>query len=334
VRTHRLGSTGLTVSAIGLGLAALGRPGYINLGRDRDLGRDRSIARMEQRCHQLLDAGYAAGVKYVDAARSYGLAETFLASWLSARRLAPIDVTIGSKWGYVYTGEWRIDAPVHEVKDLSLTTLQRQIAESRSLLGQHLQLYQIHSATVESGVLEKADLLRELSRLRSSGLAIGLTVSGPKQADVIRRALEVRVDGVNPFQVVQATWNLLETSAGAALSEAKSQGWGVIVKEVLANGRLTEGNADLSSRADLQVRLDTTELRRRAKALGTTVDVVAMAAALAQPWVDVVLSGAVTTDQLRRNISALEFLSAVGDLPSVAEPPGQYWKNRSVLKWA
>jgi len=295
---------------------------------------------MEQRCHQLLDAGYTAGITYVDAARSYGLAETFLASWLSARRLAPIDVTIGSKWGYVYTGEWRIDAPVHEVKDLSLTTLQSQITESRGLLGQHLQLYQIHSATLESGVLERADLIRELSRLRSSGLAIGLTVSGPKQGDVIRRALDVQVDGVNPFQVVQATWNLLETSASAALTEAKSQGWGVIVKEVLANGRLTEGSADLQVRpdsrssADLEVRRDSSELRRRAKALGTTVDVVAMAAALAQPWADVVLSGAVTTDQLRRNISALGFLSAVDGLPSVAEPPEQYWTGRSALKWA
>src|SRR5713101_3201530 len=79
-----LGSTGLTVTPIGLGLAALGRPRYINLGRDADLGDDRSVAAMERRCHEMLDAAYAAGIRYIDAARSYGLAEAFLASWLEA----------------------------------------------------------------------------------------------------------------------------------------------------------------------------------------------------------------------------------------------------------
>src|SRR5262249_37984541 len=66
----------------------------------------------------------------------------------------------------------------------------------------------------------------------------------PRQADVIRRALRVNVDGANPLQVVQATWNLLEPSAAAALADAKASGWGVIIKEALANGRLTDrGNA-------------------------------------------------------------------------------------------
>ena len=75
-----LGSTGLTVSRIGLGLAALGRPAYITLGRDRDLGGDRSVPTLERLCHEMLDAAYAAGIRYIDAARSYGLAERFLAS--------------------------------------------------------------------------------------------------------------------------------------------------------------------------------------------------------------------------------------------------------------
>src|SRR5438552_17048634 len=115
-----LGTTGLRVTPIGLGLAALGRPAYINVGRDRDLGTDRGIAVMKQRCHDVLDAAYADGVGYVDAARSYGLAEAFLKSWLKARRVPAEAVTIGSKWGYSYKGEWRMDAPVQETKDLSV----------------------------------------------------------------------------------------------------------------------------------------------------------------------------------------------------------------------
>jgi aryl-alcohol dehydrogenase-like predicted oxidoreductase len=149
-------------------------------------------------------------------------------------------VVIGSKWGYSYVGAWRHHAPVHEVKDLSLDTLRRQVSESRSLLGDRLQLYEIHSATLESRILEDVAVLRELLRLRAGGLIIGLTVTGPDQPHVIRRALQVSVDGLNPFQVVQATWNLLERSAASALEEAKTCGWGVIVKEALANGRLTD----------------------------------------------------------------------------------------------
>src|SRR5262249_34611789 len=133
--TLRLGSTELTVSRLGLGLAALGRPAYISVGRPQDLGVDRSVAGLERRCHEMLDAAFAAGVRYVDAARSYGMAEHFLGYWLKARNPPPDAITIGSKWGYKYVGSWRVDAPVHEVKDLSLETLRRQIAESRLLLG-------------------------------------------------------------------------------------------------------------------------------------------------------------------------------------------------------
>ncbi len=318
-----LGATGLIVSRIGLGLAALGRPAYINLGRQADLGSDRSVAELERRCHEVLDAAYAAGIRYVDAARSYGMAEQFLGTWLKTRNPPRDAITVGSKWGYTYTGSWQLDADVHEVKDLSIDTLRRQIVESRSLLGGQLQLYEIHSATIESKVLENMDVLRELQRLRADGLAIGLTVTGPKQADTIRRALQVRVDGVNPFQVVQATWNLLERSATAALSEAHASGWGVIIKEALANGRLT-GRAEGRH---------VHELRTEAAARKTTVDALAIAAALSHPWADVVLSGAVSTDQLASNLKAVALVTGSVGWPHIAESPASYWEQRSSLAW-
>jgi aryl-alcohol dehydrogenase-like predicted oxidoreductase len=318
-----LGTTGLIVSRMGLGLAALGRPSYINAGRDQDFGADRSIARFERRCHEMLDAAYAAGVRYVDAARSYGMAEDFLGSWLTTRGLPPGAVTVGSKWGYAYVGAWQVDAPVHEVKELSIATLQRQIGESRERLGDRLRLYQIHSATLESGVLDDNAVLDALDRLRSGGLAIGLTVSGPRQADVIRRALAVRVNGSNPFQVVQATWNILEPSAGDALADAKQIGWGVIVKEALANGRLSNRTVELDGR-----------LKDLAHAHHVGVDAVAIAAALAQPFADVVLSGAVTTEQLASNLTAFEVqVDPTAGWPQVAEPASDYWARRSALEW-
>jgi aryl-alcohol dehydrogenase-like predicted oxidoreductase len=318
-----LGSTGLHVSRLGLGLAALGRPAYINLGRDRDFGPDRTVAEFEQRCHEMLDAAYASGIRYVDAARSYGMAEAFLASWLKRRELPEHAITIGSKWGYTYVGSWRLDAPVQETKELSLNTLRRQIAESRALLGNRLCLYQIHSATLASGVLDDLAILRELDRLRSLGLAIGLTVTGPQQSDVIHHALHVNVDGANPFQVVQATWNLLEPSAGAALADAKGLGWGVIIKEALANGRLTD--------ADHGQHL--IDLKREAVSRRTSIDALALSAALSQPWADVVLSGAVTVEQLDSNVTALTLARDSTDWPMIAEPATEYWARRSALRW-
>ena len=321
VRT--LGSTGLTVSRIGLGLAALGRPAYITLGRESDFGPHRAVADLERRCHGMLDAAHQAGIRYVDAARSYGMAEAFLGSWLKKMNLPADAITAGSKWGYSYVGSWRVDAPVHEVKDLSAGTLRRQAGESRAFLGDRLRLYQIHSATLESGVLDDRDVLGALAQLRSEGLAIGLTVSGPRQSDTIRRALDVEVNGSNPFQTVQATWNLLEPSAGPALAQANARGWGVIVKEALANGRLTDRHAtDQIS-----------PLKSLAEAQDTTIDSLALAAALSPPWVDVVLTGAVTVDQLDSNLRGLDVVLEAGSWPAIAEPPDEYWARRSVLAW-
>jgi len=327
VQTRPLGATRLRVTPVGLGLAALGRPAYIDLGREADLGPDRGVEALERRCHQVLDAAWAAGVRYFDAARSYGRAEAFLASWLRANGLRTEALTVGSKWGYSYVGDWRMDAKVHEVKDHSLAALRRQFGQSLTLLGDHLDLYQVHSATLDSGVLEDRAVLAELARLAESGVVVGLSASGPGQAATIRRALEVAAGGAGPFACVQATWNLLEPSAGPALAEASAAGWGVIVKEAVANGRLTPHGQGPAAAV----------LGRVAASHGVGVDAVALAAVLANPWADVVLSGAVTPAQLEANLAAVEVELDPGELEelaALAEPPEGYWKTRAALSWS
>jgi aryl-alcohol dehydrogenase-like predicted oxidoreductase len=325
-----LGRTNLAVSRIGLGLAALGRPGYINLGHATDLEADFDIAVMEARAHAVLDAAWEAGIRYFDAARSYGRAETFLASWLESRQILPGTVTVGSKWGYIYTAAWKVRADKHEVKDHSLATLRRQSRESKEVLGPHLSLYQIHSATLESGVLENREVLDELARLSSDGMKIGLTVTGPNQAEILRRALDVSVNGKRLFDCVQATWNVLEQSAGSALQVAHDAGVGVIVKEALANGRLTERNEDPSFAAKREI------LTKDAARLGTHLDALSLAAVLAQPWADVVLSGAANVDQLYSNLAAqgVQWGHDVSHLlDALIESPTEYWNTRAGLAW-
>ena len=331
MQLRSLGSTDVQVTPLGLGLAALGRPGYINLGHGTDLSGRRSVEALQAHTHDVLDLAWDLGIRYFDAARSYGRAEAFLGEWLQDRGIEPSDVAVGSKWGYTYTADWRVDADVHEVKDHSLQVFERQWPETVERLGAQVNLYQIHSATLDTGVLSDAQVMAALARLKSEhGVAIGLSLSGPNQADTLDRALAVEVDGRPLFDAVQATWNLLEPSAGAMLGAAHDDGRGVIVKEALANGRLTP-----QERAEpFDVPFDL--VRGQAERLGASVDALAMAAALAQPWADVVLSGAATADHLRSNVAAVDVdfdAEAAEALAPLAEDPDAYWQTRSRLEW-
>lgn len=322
MRRIELGGTGLRPTPLALGTAALGRPGYINLGHGDDLAGRRDVGALREHAWSVLDAAWEAGVRHVDCARSYGRAEEFVAGWLDGR--GHDDVLVSSKWGYTYTAEWQVDANRHEVKDHSLATFRRQRAETASILGDRLGLYQVHSATLDSGVLDDPQVLAALAEEAAAGLTVGISLSGPDQAATLERALGLVASGDAPFRTVQATWNPLEPSVGAALTAAHEAGWGVIVKEAVANGRLT-------SRGDAPE-----QLHRLAADLDVTLDALAIAAALAQPFVDVVLSGATTTEQLHSNLAGTELDLAPADLAATlahAEPPQAYWSTRSELSW-
>ena len=300
------------MAVLGLGLAALGRPGYLNVGHAEDLGEDRSVAALRARAHELLDAAWEAGVRHFDAARSYGRAEEFLGEWLRSRR--PEGAVVSSKWGYVYTAGWRVDADPPEVKHHDVETFRRQLAETRERLGDWLALYAIHSATPESGVLDDERVLGALAALRADGVRIGVTVSGTSQGDTIQAAL-----ALGGFDAVQATWNLHERSAEAALEAAHEQGLAVYVKEALANGRLAGPEAAPA-------------LAEAAARTATTPDALALAAALARPWATVVLSGAASLATLRSNLAAADLRSSPA-LDELTESPEAYWERRSKLPW-
>ncbi len=325
--TNQLGKNGPELPRMGLGLAALGRPGYINLGHGADMAENYVIDAMERRTHRMLDLAYQKGVRYFDVARSYGRGETFLKNWLDKNK--PDDVFIGSKWGYTYTADWQVQAEQHEVKEHSVSRLQQQWNESKTLLPQ-LKLYQIHSATLETGVLNDKEVLTELAKIKEQGVRIGLSVSGPDQAATLERAMLTRIDGEHLFDVVQATFNILEQSMAEPLRQAAESGMGVIIKESLANGRLTPRNQD----ADFAKTRDT--LENMARSYDSSMDAISLAFVLAHPWAHVVLSGAAVEAHLDSNLSAAEIeLSeeALDHLRQFSESPDEYWNERSQLAW-
>ena len=310
-----------------LGTAVLGRPAYINTGSGGALPADRSVESYRAHTAGMLDAAVAAGVDWIDTARSYGRAEEFVGDWWRARAAADPSFTghgptISSKWGYRYVGDWNMQAAVHEVKDHSLDHFRAQLALTRECLPR-LHLYQVHSLTLDSPLFTDEPLLRALGELRDTGVAIGFSSSGAQQGEIIHRAMEIDVDGARLFSAVQATWNLLEPSAGPALREASRRELTVIVKESLANGRLVVNPP--------------APLRAVAERYRAGVDAVALAAVAQQPWADRVLLGAAGVDQLHANLRAdtfeldpEELTALVADL---AVDPADYWQDRSTLTW-
>jgi aryl-alcohol dehydrogenase-like predicted oxidoreductase len=309
-----------------LGTAVLGRPAYINTGSGGALPADRSVDGFRQNTFRILDAALAGGVEWIDTARSYGRAEEFVGQWWRARSAADpawLDraPTVSSKWGYAYVGEWNPAADVHEVKDHSLAQFEKQWSLSRRALP-HVNLYQVHSLTLDSPLFTDGPLLDALAGLRDSGVAIGFSTSGPGQGDTILAAMELQRGQANLFSAVQATWNLLETSAAAALRVASRRELTVIVKEALANGRLaTDPPPEVTALA-----------HRR----GATPDAVALAAAAMQPWADRVLLGAASADQLGSNLAATGLVLSADELAGLtADPqePTEYWQTRAGLAW-
>jgi len=330
METRKLGRLQHDVTRIGYGMAAVGRPAYINIGHERDI-RKTDVDALREQAFKVLDFAWENHIRYFDVARSYGRAEEFLAAWLESRTVSPDEVTVGSKWGYTYTGNWRLKARTHEVKDHSWETLTRQWTESSYNLGRYLDLYQIHSATEESGVLEDEKVIDRLWEIREHGTTIGLTLSGSHQSNTLYRAFEIQRDGVQLFESVQATWNLLEQSATDALVEAQNAGWLVIIKEALANGRLTTRNASTRSFSDSYA-----VLSEQASRLDTTIDALGLRYVLERPWADVILSGVSRKRHLRANLKAFDIAwdnEADDALSALVENPVEYWDTRANLKW-
>lgn len=327
---NRLGDSNKVVSKIGLGLAALGRPSYLTLGHSEDIRGHYEVYQLEKLCHSVLDEAWASGIMYVDAARSYGLAEQFVSTWIKSRGIDHNSMTISSKWGYTYTGNWQIQAPHHEVKMHTMELFERQWPETKALLGQSLDIYQLHSATLDTGVLDNLEIMNAIAKLKDQGVLVGVSVSGTDQRVAIEKALDITIDGIRLFDSIQATYNILEQDCEEALKAAHHTGVGVIVKESMANGRLTNRNQQPLFAPTLK------GLQTIAKENHTTVDALALGFVANQPWVDTVLSGVANVKHLRSNLQALNMpmnnalLERLGNFRQASK---EYWQIRKHLPW-
>ena len=315
------------MTQIGLGLATLGRPEYINI-RDKN-AIDKSKIAFKNNTFSVLNEAYKLGVRYFDTAPSYGKGEAFLREW-DMETNHP-DVVLGSKWGYTYVANWELGfSGQHEVKEHSLKKLLEQWQVSKKMLPK-LKYYQVHSATFESGILENQDVLNQLFEIKKeTGLQIGISTSSANQKEILEAALKISIKNKLLFDCFQVTYNVFEQSTFSVLQHLLQSGKSVIIKEALANGRVFQN--ENFQHYDESYKL----LKQLSEKYKVNVDAVALRFIIDSLKPTFVLSGASTIKQLNQNLKANNFVLSDSEIENLQKTPISneiYWKERSKLAW-
>ncbi len=82
---------------IGLGIAAIGRPQYINIKRSKPTELF-SLQNFKEKGMSMLDYVYDSGMRYFGTAPGYGLASQWLIDWVTKNN--DPDISLATKWGY------------------------------------------------------------------------------------------------------------------------------------------------------------------------------------------------------------------------------------------
>ncbi|MDB4270748.1 aldo/keto reductase [bacterium] len=311
---------------LGLGTAALGRPQYINVRQEEP--KEQDLESFKKQGFTVLENAYNLGIRYFDTAPGYGLAEQLLLEWLQTKNDPGIQ--IATKWGYTYVANFDVNAVIHEIKEHSIEKLQEQWEVSKAFLP-HLKVYQIHSTTLETGVLANEAVLNQLALLKKEhNLEIGITTTGFNQVAVIKKALDVTVGGHQLFDAFQVTYNMLDQSLRDILSDLIQQNKKIIIKEALANGRIFRNNAYKKYR-DLY-----NELERLSHKYDVGADAIALQFSAQTVAKSIILSGASNTTQLQENLRLNTFRLSEEEIQELAAfkiDPITYWEERKQLKW-
>ena len=314
-------------SKLAFGTAAIGRPMYINIKEDTVRTED-SLEAFRQKGLAVLDAAYNSGIRYFDTAPGYGTAEQMLMDWVIDKNDAYIE--IASKWGYTYVADFDVNATVHELKEHSLGKLNEQWTKSKVLLPL-LTSYQIHSATFETGVLENEKILRRMAELKQEhNLMLGLTTTGANQLEVVNRALDVEVDGLELFSLFQVTYNIFDQSIASVASEITRRNKRLVIKEALANARALPNDSYPNYASAYKL------LRQLEKKYNVGADAIALRFCIDSIPVYKVLSGASNILHLIANMEVSKFKLEEADieaLKDLAVSPSHYWLERQKLNW-
>jgi aryl-alcohol dehydrogenase-like predicted oxidoreductase len=316
METRVFGRTGMRLSVLGFGCGAVG--GLMVRGEPRD--QERAVARA-------LDAG----VNYFDTAVQYGNGESEKNLGRVLRTLKPGNVFVGTKVRLPPADRGRIAEAVAASLEASLKRLERE----------RVDIFHLHNSITETGggpALSIAQVLGEVvpafRRLRDQGKTRSLGLTAVGETPALHRAIDS-----GAFDSAQVVYNMLNPSAGAALSQSypaqdygrlfdrtQAAGTGVVGIRVLAGGALS-GAAErhpVASPAPEPIgsaRSYDADLARARRLMPLVAD--GFAASLAEaatrfaishPAMGVILVGTATPDEFETALAAV----MKGPLPSAA----------------
>lgn len=292
--TRRLGTTGIDVSAIGLGAGALG---------DARLG--------EREAEALLGAAIDEGVTLLDTARSYGLSEERIGRFVGEHPERRARVVLSTKGGYGVDG----------VDDWTPNAIDRGIDDALvRLRTDRIDVFHFHSCPLD--VARRDDLLGALDRARTAGKIRAAAYSGDNEALAWAVAS-------GRFDSVECSVSVFDQRAiDGAIADASSRGVGVIAKRALGNA---PWRFDERPHGDY---CEAYWLRMRTMAIDPapiTWGELALRFAAFTPGVTAVLVGTANTDHLREDVRHLAYgplaADVVTQIRAAFTANDQYWRG-------
>ena len=308
---RRLGNSGLTVSAVGLGCNNLGRAGTPTESQD---GTDAVV-------HAALEAG----VTLFDVADSYGkepgLSEEFLGRALGQRR---DDVVVATKFGMDMRGANGEDFGARGSRRYIVRAAE---ASLRRLGTDWIDLYQFHTPDPLTPIEETLSALDDLVR---AGKVRYIGHSNRAGWQIAEAEFTARMHGFTRFVSSQNHYNLLDRRAELEVTPAaEAYGLGVLPYFPLANGLLTgkykdgkapEGSRLSHSRTNLLQDADWEQLGAFSKFAadrGLAEIEVAFSWLASRPSIGSVIAGATKPEQIRQNASSAGWKPSAEDLAAL-----------------
>ncbi|MDY6982244.1 MAG: aldo/keto reductase [Pseudomonadota bacterium] len=226
-----LGSTGLAVSALGLGTVKFGRNEQVKYPTAFTLPDDKAVRALLAQAREL-------GLNLLDTAPAYGTSEERLGQLLQNRR----DWVIVTK-----TGEEFRNGASHF--DFSAAHTRASIERSlRRLNTDYLDIVLIHSDGNDEAILDDGACVAKLQDLKREGLVRAVGMSTKTLAGGLR--------AVRELDVAMLTFNLQQQDDLPAIALAHELGKGVLIKKGLMSGHLQANGGD-PLRASMELVLHT-----------------------------------------------------------------------------
>ena len=269
METVALGSTGIQVSRLGIGLSEIG---------STSLG----VSVVDT----LLNTGLDTGINFLDTAACYGSSEELVGKTVAHRRS---EYTLATKCGHVTGGyegeEWTAETVTDSI-DRSLTRMKTD----------YVDLVQLHSCKVD--ILERGEVIEALVKARDAGKTRFIGYSGDNEE--ARWAVDSGI-----FDTLQTSFSLVDQKARAGLlAAAEAKGMGIIIKRPIGNG--VWGKSDAPSPYSQQY-LERAQAMAAVGPIDGMDDPVRMAMGFtfAHPEVDTAIVGTTNTGHLLSNIEML-----------------------------